>query len=576
MNLSHFRIYPSLNSFFPCWFLFFILFFSLLSPFLHSSFYQSFGDSPVVYRSPSSLLLSASSSLAFSSISANFSVSFGGGGNDQGRALALDSSDNSFLVGSTNSVDFPTLDAFQSSYGGGLSDAIIAKIDSSGNLIFGSFFGGNDSDIGFDVAVDSFGYFYIVGETSSPDFPMKNDFNVSFNGGSYPDVFLSKFDSSGHLIFSTFLGGNLSDVGFSVAIDRFNNIYVTGSTQSSNFPLLNSFQNSFGGRTDVFVSKFNSTGFLLFSTFLGGSFDDYGHSIGVDSYGNCYITGFTRSPDFPTKNAYNSTYGGNFDSFITKLSPTGNIIFSSYFGGSSNDESWSLSVDDNGFFSIGGSTSSSNFPIKNAIINRYLGSTDTFIAKFDTSGNLLFSSFFGGSFRDYSSSIIFDSFNNNYILGTIEINLLDALYPKNFIAIFDSNNKLIFNITLDYFDFSGNEIARDNDNNIFVIGSRSNNIFYAKFSSLLNLAIKQDEFQTEYYLIGSIAFVTLVGISSYIFIKYKNFKKSDYKVTNQNNITFVKFLKIKFSRKSKISSTQYHDIEKILKIIEEIEKETEP
>ena len=576
MNLSHFRIYPSLNSFFPCWFLFFILFFSLLSPFLHSSFYQSFGDSPVVYRSPSSLLLSASSSLAFSSISANFSVSFGGGGNDQGRALALDSSDNSFLVGSTNSVDFPTLDAFQSSYGGGLSDAIFANIDSSGNFIFGSFFGVNDSDIGFDVAVDSFGYFYIVGETSSPDFPMKNDFNVSFNGGSYPDVFLSKFDSSGHLIFSTFLGGNLSDVGFSVAIDRFNNIYVTGSTQSSNFPLLNSFQNSFGGRTDVFVSKFNSTGFLLFSTFLGGSFDDYGHSIGVDSYGNCYITGFTRSPDFPTKNAYNSTYGGNFDSFITKLSPTGNIIFSSYFGGSSNDESWSLSVDDNGFFSIGGSTSSSNFPIKNAIINRYLGSTDTFIAKFDTSGNLLFSSFFGGSFRDYSSSIIFDSFNNNYILGTIEINLLDALYPKNFIAIFDSNNKLIFNITLDYFDFSGNEIARDNDNNIFVIGSRSNNIFYAKFSSLLNLAIKQDEFQTEYYLIGSIAFVTLVGISSYIFIKYKNFKKSDYKVTNQNNITFVKFLKIKFSRKSKISSTQYHDIEKILKIIEEIEKETEP
>ncbi len=351
-----------------------------------------------------------------------YSTYLGGSVYESGYAIAVDTDGNCYVTGSTNSLDFPTQNPYNDSFGGGNIDIFISKLSGNGSLVYSSYFGGNAYDGVKSIAVDNSGNAYIVGDTYSTNFPTRNGFNDTGNGSK--EGFLTKFNATGNgLVYSTFLGGSEKDIVFGVAVDNIGNAYVTGETQSSNFPTLNAYNDTFGGGGDGFVTKVNATGNgLVFSTFLGGSEWESGYDLAIDDTGNCYITGWTRSDDFPTLNAYNDTYGENYseDAFVIKLNATGNsLVFSTFLGGSDDDYGNEIAVDYAGNVYITGYTDSANFPTLNAYNSTLSGTRDAFVTQLNMTGNsLVFSTFLGGSGADYGNGIAVDAAGNSYITGS--------------------------------------------------------------------------------------------------------------------------------------------------------------
>jgi len=219
------------------------------------------------------------------------------------------------------------------------------------NLAFSTFLGGNAADQGNSIAVDPAGNVYVTGRTSSTQFPTTaGTVDTSQNGG-FSDVFVMKLNAGGTaLIYSTFIGGSSFEEGRGIAIDSSGNAYLTGSTGSVNFPTTTgAFDTKFNGSNDVFVTKLNASGTkLIYSTFIGGILVEEGRGIAIDSSGNAYLTGLTSSTDYPTTTgAFDTTYNGNFDIFVTALNATGStLIYSTFIGGSSFDEGNGIAVDD--------------------------------------------------------------------------------------------------------------------------------------------------------------------------------------------------------------------------------------
>jgi hypothetical protein len=210
----------------------------------------------------------------------------------------------------------------QPTYGGSNFDAFVTEINPSGSaLVYSTYLGGSGTDWGLGIAVDSSGNAYVTGFTQSPDFPITPG-AVQTHGGGNSDAFVTKFNPSGSaLVYSSYLGGSGSDYGQGIAVDSAGNAYVTGYTQSTNFPQVNPLQKHYGGgNCDAFVTKFNPSGSALFySTYLGGGNVDEGTGIAVDSAGNAYVTGDTTSRVFPTKNPLQPANGGSSDAFVAKI-----------------------------------------------------------------------------------------------------------------------------------------------------------------------------------------------------------------------------------------------------------------
>jgi len=200
-------------------------------------------------------------------------------------------------------------------------------------------------------------------------------------GGGWDDAFLAKFSSAGNLEWSTFLGGNKSDIAFSTAIDSQNKILVTGYTMSYDFPSINSFQENKSLSEDCFISKFSSLGELEWSTYLGGKDDDWCMSVTVDSKDEVIITGKTESSNFITLNAFDSSYNEAMDTFIAKFSSFGELVYSTFLGGLSSDSGWSIVLDSLGDIIISGRTSSDDFPIINAYDSSHNGLLDVYLSK---------------------------------------------------------------------------------------------------------------------------------------------------------------------------------------------------
>ena len=214
----------------------------------------------------------------------------------------------------------------QVAYGGGLNDAFVAKLNPSGTrLVYSTYLGGSGNDLAFAVAVDPSGFAYVAGRTSSMDFPTANPLQRTYAGGP-SDCFVAKLNVAGSmLVYSTYLGGsgNLNENIFGIAADAAGNAYVSGFTNSLDFPIVNAFQPSYGGGNfDAFTAKLNATGSaLVYSTYLGGREEDRGDYIVLDAVGNVYMIGWTASSDFPTRNPFQATFGGGaFDAFVVKLS----------------------------------------------------------------------------------------------------------------------------------------------------------------------------------------------------------------------------------------------------------------
>jgi hypothetical protein len=363
-----------------------------------------------------------------------YSTYLGGSRGDVGGGIAVDTAGHAYVTGVTDSLDFPTFKPLQAkcgSCGQYTENAFVAKLSHAGNaLVYSTYLGGNDMDSGNAIAADAAGNAYVTGMTSSSNFPLANPLQPNFTDGGW-DAFVAKLNPAGSaLVYSTYLGGSDIDIASGIALDGAGNVYVAGTTSSTDFPTANPLQSACGGFfcNDAFVAKLNPAGSaLVYSTYLGGSDVDYGSGIAVDGAGNAYVTGFTCSTDFPTNTPFQPSFdGGNYDVFVAKLNPAGDtLVYSTYLGGSGDDEAFAIAVDAAGNAYVTGLTTSTDFPTANPFQgtcgdNCSNGQTfDAFVAELGPSGNaLVYSTYLGGSNCDVGSRIAVDKAGNAYVVGS--------------------------------------------------------------------------------------------------------------------------------------------------------------
>lgn len=376
-----------------------------------------------------------------------FSSYLGGAGSDTSLAVTLDSSGNIYLTGSTASTNFPTLNPRQATNRGS-NDVFVTKLNPSGSaILYSTYLGGtvnsrvagSGDDAGRGIRVDSAGNAYVVGSTSSTDFPVAGTLRATYGGGTF-DGFVFKLSATGStLTYSAYLGGSLEDQANGVAVDSAGNAYVTGYTVSTNFPTVTPFQPAnAGGAFDAFVTKVNAGGTAFsYSTYLGGNSGDKGNGIAVDASGNAYVTGSTPSTNFPTANAFQpfnsgpERFGQSTDAFVTKFSPAGTgLVYSTYLGGNvphpdafgvyfASDSGLAIAVDASGSAYVAGGTGSTDFPVTNAFQwSNPSYNTCAFVTKFSPSGSsLVYSTYLGGSSPGDATSIAVDSSGQAHVAG---------------------------------------------------------------------------------------------------------------------------------------------------------------
>src|SRR3989338_6405497 len=345
-------------------------------------------------------------------------------------------------------------------------------------LIYSTYLGGSYYEYDFSITVDGDGNALVTGYTESSDFPLLNAFQPSFGGEK--DVFVTKIASDGTVVYSTYLGGSGYEYDSSITVDGDGNALVTGSTSSSDFPLLNAFQPSISGEEDVFVTKIASDGTVVYSTYLGGSGYEYGYSITVDGDGNALVTGLTYSSDFPLLNAFQPSISGEEDVFVTKIASDGTVVYSNYLGGSGYEYGYSITVDGDGNALVTGLTYSSDFPLLNAFQPSISGEEDVFVTNIASDGTVVYSTYLGCSGSEYYSSITVDGDGNALVTGSTsssDFPLLNAFQPSNsggadiFVTKIASDGRGVYST---YLGGSGSEyglsITVDGDGNALVTG----------------------------------------------------------------------------------------------------------
>ena len=316
-----------------------------------------------------------------------FTTYLRGSSGDFGGGITLDSAGDVYLAGSTDSEDFPILNAAQSEKNGVTRDAFITKLSGSdGSLLFSTYFGGSRSDVIHDITLNEANEIYIVGYTESTDFPTRDAIQngLNLNQCFCEDTFVTRLTpDAATVLYSTYLGGSFEDYGESIALDGAGNIFITGRTQSDDYPTQSAIQPQRAGTNqdeDVFVSKISADGStLVYSTYLGGSDLDFVRRIAADSSGNAYLAGHTRSSDFPTTSgAYQEGYIGGVldcgtsgfggpvnceDVFVTKIAPDGSsLAYSTYLGGGLGDYAYGIALNHAGEVFTIGYTQSTDFP----------------------------------------------------------------------------------------------------------------------------------------------------------------------------------------------------------------------
>ncbi len=352
-----------------------------------------------------------------------YSTFLGGSGADYGYGIAIDSTGAAYVTGTTQSSNFPTTNPLQGSNNSvALGNVFVTKLNATGSTrMYSTYLGGNGGDTGYGIAVDSTGAVYLTGSTASANFPTASPMQLTYGGNV--DAFVTKINASGSaLVYSTYLGGSGADLGQAVAVDGSGNVYVIGTTSSASFPTSNALQSTNGsGSSNAFVTKINAAGSaFVYSTYLGGSGADQGRGIAADGSGNAYVTGFTTSNNFPTASPIQaSNAGGSGDAFVSKINAAGSaLVYSTYLGGTGVDQGLAIAVDSSGAAYVTGGTSSTNFPVANALQSGTGGSSDVFVSKINAAGSaFVYSTYLGGSGAEQGNGIAVDSANNAYLTG---------------------------------------------------------------------------------------------------------------------------------------------------------------
>jgi|GEM_PF-1455947 len=371
---------------------------------------------------------------------------------DYADAVALDGAGNVYVAGAATSGNYPVVNALQP-VNNGSYNAILTKLTSTGQIVYSTYLGGSTLEFATDIAVDAAGNVYMTGGANSVDFPTVNAFQPVYGGDG--DGFSSKINPAGSaLVYSTYVGGSYADTSNGITIDAAGHAYITGQTQSLNFPTANAFQPQIAGSDyDAFVTKLSPSGSaLVFSTYLGGSGGslpgvDNGHGIAVDSTGHVYVAGATEAPNFPTtEGSFQPFFRGYLDAFITKFTPDGQaLVYSTYLGGTFSwpygaDKALDIVVDGVGSAYVAGNTNSPDFPLRNPIQGEINDLYDAFIAKFNPEGSdLVYSTFLGGdgvppdfTGNDIANGIVIDAAGMAYLVGTTESYNFPVVNPYQF------------------------------------------------------------------------------------------------------------------------------------------------
>ncbi len=333
----------------------------------------------------------------------------GGSGWDAAGDLAVAKDGTVYVLGSTESADFPTTpDAVQRNFGGPRRDGFVLKLDSQGKVVYSTLLGGSKNDETRSMAVAENGDVFIGGVTMSPDFP--GECVARFGPGGRPDGFIARFrPGNPRRLQTVLLGGKNEDSVAGVALDSFGNLFAAGYTASPDFPAKNAVQAHFGGMVDAFLLKIRTVDWnLLFSTYMGGSKNDGAYAVALDGSGDPVVSGVTESDDFPTTaKAFQPRRRGPVDAFVAKVRADGSRVrWSTYFGGSkANSDQFlggSVAVDQSGRVWLTGMTSSTDLPTRNAFQPVYGGGDfDGFLAGFSPDGSrFCYGSYLGGNSHD--------------------------------------------------------------------------------------------------------------------------------------------------------------------------------
>ncbi len=328
-----------------------------------------------------------------------WSTYYGGNGDDFILRILTDDSNNIYVGGETRSTNFPTTPGVYQTTNRGDLDAFISKFSLEGKLIWSTLFGGSGFDTLNDLELTKDSTIWYCGETRSGDYPVtSNAFQATYHSGTADGAF-GKFTNDGKRLYISYYGGSDYESLNELAVNSKGDVFITGPTASNNFPVSsNAIRQSSTGGYEGFIIGFDKYYNRLYASYWGGSIDDFGEGITVDNNDNIVILGYTNSKDYFTKNPYQPTLKGGMDGYIAKFDSSFHLIWSSYLGGSGNDYSNKVINDDNNNLFLRGCTTSKDLPTTNNAIQKGIGGkTDNFLMKYNENGTLLMATYFGGS-----------------------------------------------------------------------------------------------------------------------------------------------------------------------------------
>lgn len=326
----------------------------------------------------------------------------GGGGTDDCDGITTDRAGDIYLACHSDSPDFPGAPAKATAPSRAAMDAVIVKMEArTGRLVWATRIGGRDWDAVGDIHVAGDGSVYALGSTRSADFPTTPDAVQRRFGGPERDGILIRLDPQGKVVYATFLGGASNDEPTSMAVEEDGTVYVGGVTRSADFPGARAAKLGPGGQADGFLARLHpGDPHSLRTVVLGGSGVDHVSSFALDGRGNLFVTGYTRSADFPVKNALQAHFGGGVDAFLMKLRISDwNLLFATFLGGAGIDGADAVALDSAGNPVVKGVTESVDFPaMRSSFQPRLRGSVDAFVTKLSADGHrVVWSTFYGGS-----------------------------------------------------------------------------------------------------------------------------------------------------------------------------------